>query len=71
MSLSSTAMSPGSPASEVRAEVNREEEEEEEEEAGEEDGMTVERGRASESLLGHQTKQFYISLSQQVRDERP
>ena len=31
MSLSSAAMSPGSPASEVRAEVNKEEEEEEEE----------------------------------------
>ena len=31
MSLSSAAMSPGSPPSEVRAEVNREEEEEEEE----------------------------------------
>ena len=35
MSLSSTAMSPGSPASEVRAEVNKEEEEEEEEETKE------------------------------------
>ena len=30
MSLSSTAVSPGSPASEVRAEVTKEEEEEEE-----------------------------------------